>query len=259
MEQAPEEAEAPLMTEEQRQLLMQPFATVKAEFADLDGLRWTQTALSKLQPRSAAARLASPSTPGTVPRPLLAPCLQPRSAAARLASPSSNANGNVNGTAHTTINSNSNKFVVLTYADLASFSVDDTIRVSSSSSSSCLPFPPSMFSPSPSSHPLSATLPPPLPPPDPPYRIETSPACSPPSKSQSHGLGLAGGDGSERGAFLAGIKPPHHLPLPLTPSGLRISDDAMRGLGVDEDECEDPDEDGDDEHEDEDEDYEDGD
>ncbi|PPQ75639.1 hypothetical protein CVT25_004666, partial [Psilocybe cyanescens] len=35
MEQAVEEAEAPHMTEEQRKLLIQSFATVKAEFADL--------------------------------------------------------------------------------------------------------------------------------------------------------------------------------------------------------------------------------
>ncbi|PPQ84657.1 hypothetical protein CVT25_015389, partial [Psilocybe cyanescens] len=49
MEQVAEEAEAPHMTDEQRQLLMQPFGTVKARFADLDGLRWTQTALCKLQ------------------------------------------------------------------------------------------------------------------------------------------------------------------------------------------------------------------
>ncbi|PPQ87737.1 hypothetical protein CVT25_015162 [Psilocybe cyanescens] len=116
MEQAAEEAEAPHMTKEQRQLLMQPFATVKAEFVDLDGLPWTQTALRNSS------------------------------------------------------NSNSNTFVVLTYADLASFSVDDTIRVSSSSSFLRLPFPPSMSSPSPSSHPLSAALTSPLPTQDPPYR-----------------------------------------------------------------------------------------
>ncbi|PPQ91046.1 hypothetical protein CVT25_014032 [Psilocybe cyanescens] len=85
MEQAAEEVEAPCHTLEQRQLLMQPFATVKAEFADLDGLRWTQTAQCKLQIRA-------------------------------------------NGTAHTTTNSNSNTFIVLTNTGLASFSVDDTIR-----------------------------------------------------------------------------------------------------------------------------------
>ncbi|PPQ93157.1 hypothetical protein CVT25_002413 [Psilocybe cyanescens] len=128
MKQAAGEAEAPHMTEEQRQLLMQPIATVKAEFVDLD-----------------ATVFCCPSI----------------------------FNGNVNGTAHTTTNSNSNcnsnTFVVLTYADLASFSVDDTIRVSSSSSFSRLPFPPSMSSPSPSSHPLSAALTSPLPTQDPPY------------------------------------------------------------------------------------------
>jgi len=39
------------LVQEQRQLLLQPFKAVKAEFADLDGLRWTQTALRKLQAR----------------------------------------------------------------------------------------------------------------------------------------------------------------------------------------------------------------
>ncbi|PPQ91847.1 hypothetical protein CVT25_000794 [Psilocybe cyanescens] len=132
MEQVAEEAGAPHMTEEQGQLLMQPFATVNAEFAVLDGLRWTQTVLPKLQE----------------PRPV------PYSSPA-------NADGNVNGTAHTTTNSNSNTFVVLTDADLASSSVDDPIRISYSSSSSRLPFALSMSCPSLSSHPLSAALTPP--------------------------------------------------------------------------------------------------
>ncbi|PPQ91085.1 LOW QUALITY PROTEIN: hypothetical protein CVT25_011954 [Psilocybe cyanescens] len=116
-EQAAEEAEASHFRSlpryhaikfyvEQRQLLMQPFATVKVEFADLDGLR---------------------SSHG-----LLLPV-----------------NDNVNSIAHTTTNSNSDTFIVFTNADLASFSADDTIRISSSSSSSRLPFPPSMFTPSP--------------------------------------------------------------------------------------------------------------
>ena len=38
-----------LQLQEQRQLLLQPFKAVKAEFADLDGLCWTQTALRKFQ------------------------------------------------------------------------------------------------------------------------------------------------------------------------------------------------------------------
>jgi len=32
-------------------MLLQPFVAVKAEFTDLDGLRWTQTALRKFQVR----------------------------------------------------------------------------------------------------------------------------------------------------------------------------------------------------------------
>ncbi|KDR73389.1 hypothetical protein GALMADRAFT_731527 [Galerina marginata CBS 339.88] len=52
LELAVEEAEALKMTEEQRQLLHRPFAAVKAEFTDLDGMRWTQTALRMRQVRS---------------------------------------------------------------------------------------------------------------------------------------------------------------------------------------------------------------
>ncbi|KAF7783381.1 hypothetical protein Agabi119p4_1405 [Agaricus bisporus var. burnettii] len=49
MEQRLEDAEGLVMTEEQRQLLLSPFMSVKCEFHDLDGLRWTQTALHKRQ------------------------------------------------------------------------------------------------------------------------------------------------------------------------------------------------------------------
>ncbi|PPQ89368.1 hypothetical protein CVT25_002010 [Psilocybe cyanescens] len=202
-----EEAEVPHMTQEQRQLLMQPFSTVKAEFVDLDGLRWTQTALRKLlfvpcvlinilcplKPRSSAARQWQCQWPSASPLPPLfracrsrPPCPPP-------------------------------------------------------------PLPPIPY-PRPSLRPCQPRI---LH-----IAIETAPARAPTSKvssqpqpqpfqalrNPSHGLGLAGGDGSERGA----------LPLPLMPSGLWISDDAMRGLCIDGDECEDPGEDGDDEHEDED-------
>ncbi|KIM35759.1 hypothetical protein M413DRAFT_449596 [Hebeloma cylindrosporum] len=87
-----EEAEALKITEEQRQLLLQPFKAVKAEFTDLDGLRWTQTALRKLQP-------------------------PPRRATQLAAHP------------HSAV-SKANTFVVITNADLASLSSEDTIRVS---------------------------------------------------------------------------------------------------------------------------------
>jgi len=45
------------LAQEQRQLLLQPFKAVKAEFADLDGLRWTQTALRTLQARIICLRI----------------------------------------------------------------------------------------------------------------------------------------------------------------------------------------------------------
>ncbi|KAF9033535.1 hypothetical protein BJ165DRAFT_1410281 [Panaeolus papilionaceus] len=48
-ELAAEEAEAIKMTEEQRQTLLRSFTSVKVEFSDLDGLRWTQAALSMFQ------------------------------------------------------------------------------------------------------------------------------------------------------------------------------------------------------------------
>ncbi|KAF8815591.1 hypothetical protein BYT27DRAFT_7128762 [Phlegmacium glaucopus] len=90
-EQAAEEAEALKMTEEQRQTLLKSFTSVKVEFTDLDGLRWSQTALRKIQPfHRSPARLSTS---------------QPKS---------------------------KNTFVVLTNADLASFSPEDTIRVSAS-------------------------------------------------------------------------------------------------------------------------------
>ncbi|KAF8968630.1 hypothetical protein BDZ97DRAFT_1916063 [Flammula alnicola] len=92
-ELAAEEAEALKMTEEQRQMLLKPFKSVKAEFADLDGHRWTQSALRKFQP--------------------------PQRRASHVAAPS-----------HSTAKKGT--FVVLSNADLASFSPDETIRVSSS-------------------------------------------------------------------------------------------------------------------------------
>lgn len=92
-EQAAEEAEALKMTEEQRQTLLKPFTSVKVEFTDLDGLRWSQTALRRFPPFHR-------NTPHLSP------------------------------TSHVT--SKNNTFVVLTNADLANFSAEDTIRVSAS-------------------------------------------------------------------------------------------------------------------------------
>ncbi|KAL9708722.1 hypothetical protein Ac2012v2_008104 [Leucoagaricus gongylophorus] len=46
-EQRLEDAEGLFMTEEQRQSLLDSFTSVKFEFHDLDGLRWTQTALRR--------------------------------------------------------------------------------------------------------------------------------------------------------------------------------------------------------------------
>ncbi|PFH46289.1 hypothetical protein AMATHDRAFT_8007 [Amanita thiersii Skay4041] len=83
-EQHLEDAEALKMTEEQRQILLRSFQSVKFEFSDLDGLSWSDSALRKLHKESRTAK-----------------------------------------------NSNNATFVVLTNADLASFSPDDTIRVSS--------------------------------------------------------------------------------------------------------------------------------
>ncbi|KDR65311.1 hypothetical protein GALMADRAFT_148792 [Galerina marginata CBS 339.88] len=103
-ELAMEEVEALKMTEKQRQLLHRPFATVKAEFTDLDGQRWTQrwtqTALRMRQPPQ-----SQPQPQRRVPR-------------------QSEALTQTNAT-----------FVVLTNADLASFAPEDTIRASSSSTS----------------------------------------------------------------------------------------------------------------------------
>jgi len=89
-EQAAEEAEALKMTEEQRLTLLKSFTSVKVEFTDLDGLRWSQTALHKF-PTNVA---------------------------------------HLSPTSHAT--SKDNTFVVLTNADLANFSAEDTIRVSAS-------------------------------------------------------------------------------------------------------------------------------
>ncbi|KAF9474147.1 hypothetical protein BDN70DRAFT_936881 [Pholiota conissans] len=91
-ELAAEEAEALTITEEQRQTLLRPFAAVKAEFADLDGLRWTQTALRRRQT----------SHHNPTPNPTHNP-----------------ANQAINNTT----------FAVLTNADLASFAPGDTIRI----------------------------------------------------------------------------------------------------------------------------------
>jgi len=93
-EQAAEEAEALKMTEEQRQTLLKSFSSVKVEFTDLDGLRWSQTALCRF-----------PSFHRSTPH--------------------------ISPTSHST--SKNNTFVVLTKADLANFSAEDTIRVSTSS------------------------------------------------------------------------------------------------------------------------------
>ncbi|KAF8226376.1 hypothetical protein L208DRAFT_1054957, partial [Tricholoma matsutake] len=46
-EQRIEDAEALIMTEEQRQTLLGSFSSVKVEFSDLDGLQWTHSALRK--------------------------------------------------------------------------------------------------------------------------------------------------------------------------------------------------------------------
>ncbi|PPQ78712.1 hypothetical protein CVT24_002337 [Panaeolus cyanescens] len=48
-ELAAEEAEAIKLTEEQRQTLFRSFTSVKVEFSDLDGMRWTKAALSLFQ------------------------------------------------------------------------------------------------------------------------------------------------------------------------------------------------------------------
>jgi hypothetical protein len=101
-EQAAEEAEALKMTEEQRQTLLKSFTSVKVEFTDLDGLRWSQTALRRFPPFHI-------NTP------------------------------NISSTSHAT--SKNNTFVVLTNADLANFSAEDTIRVSTSSSKMRPPYP----------------------------------------------------------------------------------------------------------------------
>ncbi|KAF9458299.1 hypothetical protein BDZ94DRAFT_1270955 [Collybia nuda] len=86
-EQRIEEAEALKMTEEQREILLRSFTSVKVEFSDLDGLKWTHSALRR---RQGAPHPKSPVSP-TPPN-------------------------------HT--------FVILTNADLASFSPEDTIRAS---------------------------------------------------------------------------------------------------------------------------------
>jgi len=98
-EQAAEEAEALKMTEEQRQTLLKSFTSVKVEFTDLDGLRWSQTALRRF-----------PSFHRNIPH--------------------------ISPTSHST--SKNNTFVVLTNADLANFSPEDTIRVSTSTSATKL-------------------------------------------------------------------------------------------------------------------------
>ncbi|KAF9442537.1 hypothetical protein P691DRAFT_779356 [Macrolepiota fuliginosa MF-IS2] len=58
-EQHLEDAEDLVMTEEQRQLLLSPFMSVKFEFHDLDGMRWTQTALRDRQCRRRPSVLPS--------------------------------------------------------------------------------------------------------------------------------------------------------------------------------------------------------
>ncbi|PPR05345.1 hypothetical protein CVT26_011609 [Gymnopilus dilepis] len=106
MEVAAEEAEALKLTEEQRQTLLRPFAAVKAEFTDLDGLRWTQAALCMLSPKSSESqpqRRGPPTTPADV---LNAKCM-----------------------------SSSTSFNVLTKADLDNYSPQATVRPSFSASS----------------------------------------------------------------------------------------------------------------------------
>lgn len=91
-EQRLEEFEALKMTDEQRRTLLRPFASVKFEFSDLDGLRWTSSALHRRQ-------VHQPQRPDAPQKRL-----------------------------HRATTSTA--FVVLTNADLAAFSGEDTIRVS---------------------------------------------------------------------------------------------------------------------------------
>lgn len=103
-EQRLEEAEALKMTEDQRQTLFRSFTSVKVEFSDLDGLTWhvpRPHAPSRTMPPAPVHTNSHPRAPSS------APPLPPGLA-----------------------------FVVLTNADLASFSPEDTIRVSAASSRS---------------------------------------------------------------------------------------------------------------------------
>ncbi|KAF8884636.1 hypothetical protein BD779DRAFT_1536195 [Infundibulicybe gibba] len=103
-EQRIEEAEALKMTEEQRQILYLSFKSVKVEFSDLDGLKWTGSALRrrKFQPPHAS------SSRGIV---------------------SPGVNSSVAQSPNTL--SKPQAFAVLTNAELALFHPEDTIRASS--------------------------------------------------------------------------------------------------------------------------------
>ncbi|KAJ3563701.1 hypothetical protein NP233_g8771 [Leucocoprinus birnbaumii] len=61
-EQHMEDADGLVMTEEQRQALFDSFESVKLEFHDLDGLRWTQTALRRRKHTHRPTILPKPSS-----------------------------------------------------------------------------------------------------------------------------------------------------------------------------------------------------
>ncbi|KAF5323246.1 hypothetical protein D9619_013503 [Psilocybe cf. subviscida] len=104
-EVAREEAEALKLTEEQRLALLRPFTSVKAEFTDLDGLRWTQTALRYHQPpnQQRPGHVSGSGPPGA---------------------------HFFSSAAPTSASPDSKTFVVLTNSDLTSFSGEDTVRPS---------------------------------------------------------------------------------------------------------------------------------
>ncbi|TFK70774.1 hypothetical protein BDN72DRAFT_522668 [Pluteus cervinus] len=95
-EQSREEAWALKVTRDQLQALHQSFASVKVEFSDLDGQRWTESTLrTRSQQTHMNALRARAFTEGSLPPP-----------------------------------SKNGGFAVLSNADLASFSPDETIRAS---------------------------------------------------------------------------------------------------------------------------------
>lgn len=100
-EQRLEDAEALKMTEEQRDILLRTFHSVKFEFRDLDGLSWTDPIRQQLKQPEGVENAVSPFQDQEQPQ-------QP-------------------------------SFVVLTKAELAAFSPEETIRVSTVHGGSCFP------------------------------------------------------------------------------------------------------------------------